>query len=162
MSAINAILRNHLSFDLVQISLRDLSSLKFLPCDLYGLDNGIFKVLLKKSSPVNRNILKELILRGYSLFFVTYDNHESLKKHQQKNLVNITRSLSIGDSAENGNKLLNALSINLNYLYEDPSNDEYLRTQVQSIKNLASMINSNPKLLPQLYKNYISQKHHYL
>ena len=59
-------------------------------------------------------------------------------------------------------KLINLLSINLNYLYERPNSDELLILQYQSILNLFNFLQDNPNYLKVIYEEILNQGHHYI
>ena len=59
-------------------------------------------------------------------------------------------------------KLINLLSINLNYLYENPNSDELLTLQYQSILNLFNFLQENTNYLKLIYEEIVNQAHHYI
>jgi hypothetical protein len=89
-------------------------------------------------------------------------DRDLLRSAQQENLRNVTRSLSIGDPLLKATLQANLLTLNLGYLYEDPTNDSLLSLQVQSARNLATFLYNKPQIHEDLYKNFINQGHHYI
>ena len=122
--AFNLLERNHLAFQLTPISVRELLFITDLPCDVYGLENDTFKIVLKRRSYINKEVIKGLIQKGQHELYLAHSERESLIQYQQDNLRKVTRSLSVGDPLEKGKKVLNLLTINMEYLYRDPTNDE--------------------------------------
>lgn len=154
--------RNHLAFKLTPISVRELLFVADLPCDVYGLEDGVFKLTLKKRSFINKDVIKGLIQQGKYELYIPHENRQSLITYQQDNLRKVTRSLSVGDPLDKGKRVLNLLTINMEYLYRDPTNDETLNLQFQSAKNLASFLAANVDLHEPLYKSYLQMKHHFV
>ncbi len=156
------ILQNTNQVKMIQISIRDFLGLPAIPCDIYGLINGEFKIIIMKSSSGNNVNIKRIVLEGHTSFFAYEDEHKLLIDAQVQNLVTNTRSLSIGDTLGKASNQLNLLSTTLRYLYNCPSNDELLKIQVQSVKNLAKFLISNPKIIGPLIENYLRNGHHYV
>ena len=154
--------RNHLAFKLTPISVRELLFVADLPCDVYALENDVFKLALKRRSYINKDVIKGLIQQGKYELFIAHADRESLINYQQENLRKVTRSLSVGEPLEKGKKVMNLLTINMEYLYRDPTNDETLNLQFQSAKNLASFLAANIDLHEPLYKSFIQMKHHFV
>jgi HD-GYP domain-containing protein (c-di-GMP phosphodiesterase class II) len=162
MNAFTALEQNALSFKLKPISVRELFFLGDTPCDIYGVVNGLYKIILKEGSYLDNKVLKDLIEQGHAISYVLHEARLNIIAKQQDNLRQVTRSLSIGDALEKGKKQLALISINMRYLYEDPTNDDTLSLQFQSVKNLASFLFDRPELYSPLYYAYIKQKHHYI
>lgn len=154
--------RNHLAFQLTPISVRELLFIADLPCDVYSVDDGVFRLILKRRSYINKEVIKDLIQQGKYELYIAHSERESLIHYQQDNLRKVTRSLSVGDPLEKGKKILNLLTINMEYLYRDPTNDETLNLQYQSAKNLAAFLSANVDLHEPLYRNYLQMKHHFI
>jgi len=162
MDAFDAIERNNLSFHLTPITIRDLFYLDKCPCDIYGHYNGRFKIMLEDGMKLLPVSLKKLIDDDQVHLFIYENALKSLIKKQQDNLVHSSRSMSIGNLKENAIKLLNLLTLNMNYLYQFPYNDEYLKLQYQSIKVLGNFLINNLEMHKTLYQDYIKQKHYYI
>lgn len=163
MGAFKILEQNALNFKLAPISIRELFHLNITPCDLYGLDgHGLYKLLLRESSSVQKDVLIELINKRHYQLFVSYEDRIKIKEEQQNNLRICTRSLSVGDALEKCKKLLTLLSINMGYLYENPTDNETLKLQYQSALNLSSFLQKNLKYHNSLYKDFTKQRHHYI
>lgn len=94
--------------------------------------------------------------------FVMEDDRNLLKIAQQENLTTVTRSLSIGNSLEKARLQTNLLTLNMGYLYEDPTDDNLLNLQVQSAKNLATFLFNKPQIHEALFNEFVKQGHHYI
>lgn len=162
MTAFDALKQNSLSFQLLPVSIRELFFLTETPCDIFGMSDGLYKLILRKHSFINGQVLKDLIAKNHSTVFVHQDTRAQLIELQQNNLRTVTRSLSIGDPVEKGRKQIGLLTLNMSYLYSDPTNDDTLNLQYQSVKNLCSFLYERPEIHERLYKEFIKQKHHFV
>ena len=161
--AFDIIKRNQMGLKLTPISIRELLFINDAPCEIFGLDEeGLIKQILHKSHFINKNILKELIAKGQVHLFVYSKDREKLTEYIQSALLQVTRSLSVGNPLEKAKKQMNLLTINMGYLYQDPTNDELLKLQHQCAKNLAYFLINHPDLHEALYKEYVKQKHHFI
>ncbi|MBK24992.1 MAG: hypothetical protein CME70_13425 [Halobacteriovorax sp.] len=154
--------QNALSLKLVPISIRELLFIKSLPCTVYGIEDGLFSLLLETGSSVGNNTVRDLLKDGQHNLFVYRTERQKLIEHQQMNLRNVTRSLSVGNPVEKAVKQMNLLTINLGYLYSDPTNDELLELQFQSAKNLANFLIDKCEIHEQIFQEYLKQKHHFI
>jgi response regulator RpfG family c-di-GMP phosphodiesterase len=154
--------QNSLSFKLTSIAFREVFFIAESPCDIYAQIDGLFDVVIYKKSEINNQLLKEILERKISNLFVMDQDRLLLRAAQQDNLRNVTRSLSIGDPLTKARLQANLLTLNLAYLYEDPTNDSLLTLQVQSAKNLATFLYSKPQIHEELYRGFINQGHHYI
>jgi len=154
--------QNSLNFKLSAISFREIFFIAEAPCNIYAQVDGLFKVVLFKKAEITNSILRDLLQKKLANLFVMDEDRGSLQIAQQENLRNVTRSLSIGDPLEKARMQTNLLTLNLVYLYEDPTNDSLLNLQVQSAKNLATFLYNNPQIHEALYIEFIKQGHHYI
>lgn len=154
--------QNALSFKLTSIAFREVFFIAEAPCDIYAQIDGLFKVVIHKKAEINNQLLKEFLQKKISNLFVMDEDRTHLRAAQQENLRNVTRSLSIGDPLIKATLQANLLTLNLGYLYEDPTNDSLLSLQVQSARNLATFLYNKPQIHEDLYKNFINQGHHYI
>ncbi len=162
-SAFNIIKQSSLSFTLTPIGIRELFYIDNAPCDIYSIsEDRVYEIEIAQNSPISKELLKDLIHSRHANLFVEDHNFIKIVELQNENLRTITRSLSIGNPLNKGRKHLNLLSINLKYLYNDPTNDELLNLQYQSVKNLCSFLLKNQSYIKDLYKHFIKQKHHYI
>jgi hypothetical protein len=154
--------QNSLTFKLTPIAFREIFFISESPCDVFAQVDGLFKIVLHKKAELSNTSLKDLLSRKLTNLFVMEDDRLLLRMAQQENLRNVTRSLSIGNSLEKARLQTNLLTLNLGYLYEDPTNDNLLNLQVQSAKNLATFLYNKPQIHEALYKEFIKQGHHYI
>lgn len=162
MKAFASLLQNTLNYSLVPISFRELMFIDHAPCTLYILHENKFTLIFSKNSKINKAQLKQLILKGHVKFFVHEEERKFLILDHQKNLTSISRSLSIGSPTKNAKKMLNLLTINLEYCYLDPTNDEILKIQFQNLLNLASFLYNNPQEHNAIFNDYMTRKHHFI
>lgn len=158
----NSLALNQLSLQLVPISIRELLFISTCPCDIYGIKDGLFHRTLRKGVFTNKPLLRDLIAKGQIHLFAKRKERHLIIDSVQKNLLQITRSLSVGNPLDKGKQVINLLTINMGYLYNDPTNDTYLKLQHQCAKNLAYFLINRISLLEQLQKDYIRQKHHFI
>lgn len=154
--------QNSLNFKLSPISFREIFFIAESPCDIYGQVDGLFKVVLHKKAEISNALLKEFLHKKLANLFVMDEDRPLLRFAQQENLRNVTRSLSIGDPLEKARLQTNLLTLNLGYLYQDPTDDNLLNLQVQSAKNLAPFLFNKPQIHESLFKEFMKQGHHYI
>lgn len=151
-----------LPLNLTAISIRELFFMNVAPCDIYGPEDEVFKIIVPKGSYVNKRVIKSLLTEGHIHLFVKNESRKEMIVSLQNNLTQLTRSLSIGNSFEKAKSQMNLLSINMGHLYQDPINDETLQLQYLCSKSLAYFLMKNLDLLEPLYSDFIEQKHHYV
>lgn len=154
--------QNALNYTLTPIAFREVFFIPSSPCDVYAHVDGLFKIVIAKNNEITNSILKDLLQKGHAHLFVQEEDRNSLKLAQQENLRNVTRSLSIGDPLEKAKLQTNLLTLNMSYLYEDPTNDDLLALQIQSAKNLSTFLYNKPQIHESLYKEFLRQGHHYI
>lgn len=162
MEAFTTIYQNDLNFKLNPISIRDIIFIDKSPCDLYGSFKGLYRVLIAKDTLISTDKVRELILENHITLYLTDEGKENLIDFQRLNLIEITRSLSVGNSFEKIKRHLNLLTLHFSFLYEDPSNDDILQLQIQSAQNLCRFLIDDNSMLPELYKSYSKQGHNFL
>jgi HD-GYP domain-containing protein (c-di-GMP phosphodiesterase class II) len=158
----SALEQNALGLKLTPISIRELLFIAEAPCEIFGIKDGLYKKLINKSSAVSNITVKELLQKGQHYLFVFRSERHLLIEYQQDNLRQVTRSLSVGNPVEKAIKQMNLLTINLGYLYANPTSDELLDLQFQSAKNLANFLIDKCELHEQVFQEYLSQKHHFI
>lgn len=161
MSTFKAIFQNNLSYQLVPLPIRELFHLNKLPCDVYGIVDGLFSLIFEKNTKVDREIIMNLISSGHRKVFIYEKDFSYLVEIQQESLRSVSRSLSIGDPIDKGRKFFSLLSINLRYLYDDPTNDEILNLQLQSMVNFSKFLLKNSNHQIALFEEILKQKHHF-
>jgi HD-GYP domain-containing protein (c-di-GMP phosphodiesterase class II) len=154
--------QNSLNFKLTPISFREIFFIAESPCDIYAQIDGLLKVVIYKKAEISNSLLKDLLQKKLANLFVLEEDRKHLRIAQQENLTNVTRSLSIGDPLEKARLQTNLLTLNLGYLYEDPTDDYVLNLQVQSAKNLATFLYNKPQIHEALFKEFMKQGHHYI
>ena len=160
--AYSALEQNALGLRLTPISIRELLFIHETPCSVFGIIDGLYEQVLATGSEISNNTIKNLLKEGQHYLFVFRSERQKLIEHQQNNLRNVTRSLSVGDPVEKAVKQMNLLTINMGYLYADPTNDELLDLQFQSAKNLAVFLIDKCELHEQVFQEYMKQKHHFI
>ena len=161
-SAYSLILKDHLHFKLTPISVRELLFIQDAPCEILGIENGLFKPILHKNSFINKQIIKDLIEKGQIHLFVAHQDRRKMIEYIQNSMTQVTRTLSQGQPLEKGKTLLNLMTLHLGFLYRWPTDDDLLKTQHQVVKNCAYFLLSRPEIHEALYHSYIAQKHHYV
>lgn len=154
--------QNSLNFKLSPISFREIFFISEAPCDIYGQVDGLLQVILYKKAEITTTILKNFLSRQLANLFVMEEDRPLIRLAQQDNLRNVTRALSIGDPLEKARLQTNLLTINLGYLYEEPTDDNLLNLQVTSAKTLAPFLFNKPQIHEALFKEFMKQGHHYI
>lgn len=154
--------QSHLALTLIPFTIRELFSLQSCPCDIYTFENGEFNEILREGSYLGPKVLKELISEGHTQVFTQESQRGKLIEIQQENLRQVTRSFSMGSPLDNCKRQLSLLTLNLRYLFEDPTNDGTLNLQYQSLKILFKFLYENPRKHEYIYHEFIKQGHHYI
>ena len=158
----HSLTQNHLTLQLTPISIRELLFISTAPCDIYGLKDGLFHRTLRRGVFTNKPLLTDLIKKGQVHLFVKRSERQLIVDSVQKNLLQVTRSLSVGNSLEKGKLQMNLMTINMGYLYRDPTDDSILKLQHQCGKNFAYFLLNHLDLIDPLQKEFIKQKHHFV
>lgn len=153
---------SHLAMELIAVTIRELFYLQSSPVDIYVFRDSEFHRLIRKGAYIDVKFIKKIIEDGHNNIFVRSKYRHLLVEAQQENLRTLARSFSMGDSYENAKKLLNLVSLNLRYLFEDPTNDETLNLQYQSLKILFNFLFRYTKKHEDIYKYFVNQGHHYI
>ena len=162
MNCFTPLFQANLSLNLIPVSLRELLYLEQLPCDIYQYSEGRFEIAAKAHSSWGKKEFLHFLDSKHHTLFVREIEYLKLIELQQKNLLNVTRSLSIGDPLEKGKRQLSLLSINMKYLYNDPANDDFLNRIYQCLRNLENFLSQNLHIQKDLVNDYMGQKHHYI
>ncbi len=162
MRAADIILQNSLPLRLHNVSLRELLYLKSSPCDLFTYDDGSFRKIIKTGSLLGPELIRGLIQKGISKVLTVEKKRDTIERSIQENLIHATRSLSVGPPLDNGKRLLNLLAQHCSYLYAHPSDDDILSIHTQSAKILCHFLMKNIDIHPQLYREFMKQKHKYV
>ncbi len=162
MNATDIFRKSHLALNLTPFTIRELFNIPTTPCDVYIFKDGKFQHSLYRGTYVANDTLKEMIEDGHTIVFASHAQRVELKELQQEILRQTTRSFSMGDSYQNCKDQLNLITINMRYLFEDPTDDNTINLQYQSLKVLANYLIQNPKKHEALYRYFSSQGHHYI
>lgn len=162
MSAFESIKQIQLELNLIEIPFKSFAFLNEAPCDIYGILNDSIKKVIPSDLTLGKTTLTDVLKKGHKTFLIKEDSMTKLTHAIQKQLVQVTRSLSIGDAHDNSKKQIYLLSVNQSQLYNDPNNDEILHLQFQSAKTLCQYLLSTPSELPYIYDTFIGQKHQFL
>jgi HD-GYP domain-containing protein (c-di-GMP phosphodiesterase class II) len=157
-----AVTQNAVGQELSAISHRELLFLKEVPCDIYSYHQRLFKIVFPKYSQLDKQTLQKLNEAGLHRFYVIQKDKDKIIQIVQNELVNVTRSLSIGDPFEKGRQKINLLSLNMYHLYQNPTDDDRLDLQFKCARNLCVFLYENHRLIRQLFQDYIEQKHYYI
>jgi len=160
--AFKAISQNNLTYELVPFPLKELIFIEQIPCDVFSKARGSYAKVLDRGTAINNQSLRDLITAGVVHTYVREREKSLVVAAQQENLRSNTRSLSIGDPFEKGRRQIHLLTINLKFLYEDPTDDTQLALQYQGTRSLAHFLINNIKIHAQLYFDFSKQKHHYI
>ena len=147
---------------MVPLALRELFNIEYVPCDIYTLKKGLFELILKKESPVDKKLLAQILNNSSGSLYTLRVEHQKIIKKQQELLRIATRSLSMGNTIENTKKQMSFLTLNMYYLYLDALDNETLNLQLQSAQALAKLLVAMMHIHKELYDDYIRQKHHYI
>ncbi len=148
--------------ELIAITIRELFYLQSSPIEVFIFKDSEFHRLLRKGAYIDAKFIKSTIEQGHNNIFVRSKHRHILIESQQENMRSLARSFSMGDSFDNAKRLLNLTSLNLRYLFEDPTNDETLNLQYQCLKILFNFLFRYPKKHEEVYKYFIKQGHHYV
>ena len=96
------------------------------------------------------------------VFCINSLDYEKLKSYQKENLRKTIRAISMSKSNKNIKKLINLLSLNLKYLYQNPQSDSQLILQYQSIVSTFNLLIENEDIIPYFYQEILRQKHYYI
>lgn len=161
-NAYSLIEKDYLHFKLAPISIRELLFIQDAPCEILGIEKGLFKPILHKNSFINKQIIKDLIEKGQIHLFVAHQDRQKLIEYNQNSLTQVTRTLSQGNPLEKGKLLFNLMTLHLSFLYRSPTDDDLLKLQHQVVKNCAYFLLSKPEVHEALFHYYVAQKHHYI
>src|SRR5690606_22350877 len=101
----------------------------------------------------SKDLINLLIRNSHREVYVSSEDVDQIRKNLEQALIKVTRSLSVGDRLENGQKDIKLLSLNLGGLYQNPHNDELLMLQFQSTQNLGKFLLDNKKLHSSYFHN---------
>lgn len=153
--------QHRLGLKLRAILVGELYLARKLSFPVYIFKNNFFYPVINEGTIPTKEQINTLIKNSYREVYVYPEDVQEIKKNLESALVKITRSLSVGDPLENGNKDIKLLSLNLGGLYQNPHSDELLMLQFQSTQNLSKFLLDNKKFQPQFYQNLIRENFHF-
>ncbi|MBT3980286.1 MAG: hypothetical protein HOE90_02980 [Bacteriovoracaceae bacterium] len=153
--------QNNLSLNLIPVGVKEVFATGFAPCPLYYYSDNGYQLYKDQGHKLSKEDLRELLVRKSWILFISFDDFIIFKNYYREQLRKVTRSLSVGNSIGNVKKMTNLLTIHLGMIYRDPTDDESLSLQYQSIKTLIGFILDNKKYLPELYKSVEEFGHFY-
>lgn len=157
-----ASLRKHsLPLNLKPVYIGQLAILDALSEPAYTYRDGRFEIILKKREAITPEFLRNYATSISKEIFITYEDFESIHDKINQQLVQLSRTLSVGDPLKNSSRQANLLSLQMANLYNNPFSDELLKNQYQSSKNFSTLLFNNKQIHSDLYKRYLKQKHHY-
>lgn len=162
MSAIKFFQNSNFFLNLKPISIKEIGYLKIAPCNIFFQNGDTFELVYKKDSPISVEQLKVLETKEINSLLIHHIDMKEIRNAVKSNLITTSRSLSIGNSLNNAKKLCFLLSINLKYIYQDPTNDELLTIQVQSAVNFAKYLSMNERHHNELYQEVLEHDFHYI
>jgi len=157
----SAIYQEHLLYDMRKISIRELFFLKFLPFNLYSYTEGLFKVNVTSGTAVTMDLLRLFLVSETWFFYIQKKDYDEHKLIQRRQLRDLSRSLSVGHPSQKAIAITNLLGLNLNYFYQDTTDDELLQLIFQVVKNMAQFFGQNQDYLSSAYRELLTGKHHY-
>lgn len=161
MNALKILDQAHLNLELVEVHLRELAPLKESLSDIYSFKDNRFQLVIPKQTLITLELIKKLLLSGHRNFFIHLVGKAQLIEYHREELRGLTRSLSIGNPIKKGIMQMKMLTLNMNFLYNSPSDDEGLSIQYQSAKNLALFLLDNPKIIKEIYHNLKNYNFHF-
>lgn len=143
MAAIN----HQMFFDFVEHPIADIMLLNSTQDGVYLFSRGNFEILLHPREMVYKDKVRQAIKHGFTTIFISYRDREEISKTIYQDLRINSRSLSIGDLAQNADKQLDLMASGLDHLYLNPDNDKLLELFHQSSNNLARFYQGNKDLI---------------
>src|SRR5690554_478352 len=128
---------------------------------VYVFKDFHFCEVLTAGGVPNKELINLLIRNSHREVYVSNEDINQIRKNLEQALVKVTRSLSVGDPLENGQKDIKLLSLNLGGLYQNPHDDELLMLQFQSTQNLGKFLLDNKKLHSSFYHNLTNESFHF-
>jgi response regulator RpfG family c-di-GMP phosphodiesterase len=128
---------------------------------VYIYKEGMFVSVIPEGSVPTKDQVSTLIKNHCREVYVYQSDLDQIKSNLEAALIKVTRSLSVGDPLENGNKDLKLLSLNMGSLYQNPHNDEKLMLQFQSTQNLTKFLMDNKKHQSHFFHGLARENFHF-
>jgi HD-GYP domain-containing protein (c-di-GMP phosphodiesterase class II) len=152
---------HRLALKLKPILVGELYLVRKLRHPVYIFKDGLFTNVIAEGSVPAKDQINALIKNLHKEVYVYREDLEQIKKNLETALIKVTRSLSVGDALENGNKDLKLLSLSLGNLYQNPHNDELLMLQFQTTQNLTKFLMDNRKHQPYFFHGLAKENFHF-
>lgn len=150
-----------LGLKLSTILVGELYLAKRVSSPVYVYKDFHFTQVLAAGGVPSKDLINLLIRNSHREVYVSSEDVEQIRKNLEQALIKVTRSLSVGDPLENGNKDIKLLSLNLGGLYQNPHDDELLMLQFQSTQNLGKFLLENKKLHSSYFHNLTKESFHF-
>ena len=144
------------------VLLRELYYIEESPISLYQVEKSEVKTKIKKNSFINNHLLKELLLQDISFLYAHKSEKYYINKFISNKIYQTSRSLSIGNPSEKTKTLISLMCLNQKYIMEDVTNEDQIKLQYQSAKNLCYFLLKNIGLIDELYNHILKQKFYFL
>ncbi len=153
---------HQIGLKLVPVSIQQLLIMERPKGQIFINNDGAYKAISDAESLVKPIELEQLYKKGYNQFFITEEDFSQLKNLMFQSLQEATRKLSVGDALESGANYLNILMQNISILYEDYHNQKLLSLIYQTVPSFTIYLQSNKKIISDLYKSACNARTHYL
>jgi len=153
---------HRLALKLNPVMVGELYLSKILKHPAYVYRDGVFIQVISEGTLPTKSQIIALIDNSFKEVYLYSEDYDQIKSSLQAALIKVTRSLSIGDPVDNGQKNIKLLCLHQDTLYKDPHNDEVLTLQFQSSLNLGKFLINNKKDHSQFYQNLVQDNFHYL
>lgn len=150
-----------LGLKLKPILVGELYLVKRLNNPVYIYKDFHFNEVIPAGGTPTKDLINLLIRNAHREVYVYSEDVEHIRKNLEQALIKVTRSLSVGDPLENGQKDIKLLSLNMGGLYDNPHSDELLMMQYQSSQNLGKFLLDNKKLHASFYQSLTKESFHF-
>lgn len=150
------------SLDLIPVNIEQLLSLDRAKGAIYINNNGVFRPIINAMTVLKPIEIEQHYKRGNTLFYVSEDDFKQIKNLLFLKLQETTRRLSVGDALDSGKNYLSCLLQNISALYEDYHNQNLLSLIYQTAPSFTSYLQSNKKIITDLYLFVCKERVHYL
>ncbi len=144
------------------IDVSELQFLNFTKHAVYFFKSGCMQTIMKPNASIEKDQYLILKKNGIQELFVHDEDYSKIKQNFELSLTKVTRSLSMGDPLENGEKEITLISKNLTNLYSNPHDDELLKLQFQSTQNLSKFLIDNKKHQAELFFKTRNKHEHFI
>jgi hypothetical protein len=153
--------QHRLSLKLKPVLVGELFLARKLNHPVFIFRQGVFQPVIQSGEAPTKDQVNALIRNSHREVYLFPEDIQEIKKNLEAGLVKSTRSLSVGDPLENGNKVLKLLTLNLDELYENPHDDDLLMLQFQSTQNLSKFLIENKRFQPHFFQNLLRESFHF-